>query len=352
MKIIYEGFIFSEQRYGGISRYFYELIKSFSKKNNITIILPVLLSNNYYLRNENSFKHFALFPNTRIRGKQKFIFLINRITFIVALLRKDFDIVHPTYYDTYFLKYIGSKKLILTIYEISIKKRLLCERADLIIAISENTKKDLIEIFHLPASKIRVVHLANSLEVSQETKLDIKLPKKYMLFIGHRSLYKNFNRFISAISRLIRNNEDLYLICGGGHSFNDSEIFMLKNLKVYDKVIQINLSDSMLSSLYKNAQLFIFPSVYEGFGIPILESFSCGCPVACSNTSSLPEVAANGAAYFDPMDEESIYECVSHLLLDEEYKKQLVKNAFKRLEKFSWKNTSLQTEEIYEEVLR
>jgi glycosyltransferase involved in cell wall biosynthesis len=362
MKVIYEGFIFSEQQYGGISRYFYELIKSFNKKNDIDTFVPIIFSNNHYIRNKKGFKHLVLFPNRRVRGKQKFIFLINRIAFLIALQKKDIDIIHPTYFDTYFLKYINNKKLVLTVYdmihekfykdEISEKKKLLCERADLIIAISENTKNDLIEIFNIAASKIRVVHLANSLEISYETKINIELPDKYMLFIGHRGLYKNFDRFITAISKLIQNNKDLYLICGGGHNFNEKEILMLKDLNIDDKVIQLNLNDAMLSSLYKNALLFIFPSLYEGFGMPILESFSCGCPVACSNTSSLPEVAMDGATYFDPMDEVSIYECVRNLLSNDEYKEQLVNNAYKRLESFSWEKTAIKTKEIYDEVMR
>ena len=129
------------------------------KENNIKTLIPLVFSNNHFIRNKKEFKHLVLFPNKRIRGKQKFIFLINRIAFLIALQKKDFDIVHPTYYDTYFLKYIGNKKLVLTVYDmihekfyqdkISEKKRLLCERADLIIAISENTKQDLIEIFNI-----------------------------------------------------------------------------------------------------------------------------------------------------------------------------------------------------------
>ena len=180
MKIIYDSFIFSEQTYGGISRYFYELIKSLNKEKDIKTLTPLVFSNNYYIRDKKYFKHLTLFPNKRIRGKQRFIFLINRIAFLIALQKKDFDIVHPTYYDTYFLKYIGNKKLVITVYDmihekffqdkITEKKRLLCERADLIITISENTKQDLIEIFNIMESKIKVVYLATSLEISHKKK--------------------------------------------------------------------------------------------------------------------------------------------------------------------------------------
>ena len=125
---------------------------------------------------------------------------------------------------------------------------------------------------------------------------------------------------------------------------------MLKNLNVDKKVTQINLSDDTLSILYQNAQLFIFPSIYEGFGIPILESFSCGCPVACSNTSSFPEIAQDAAAYFDPMDEASIYNCINDLLFNYEYKEKLVDKAYRRLEEFSWEKTATKTLKIYKEL--
>jgi glycosyltransferase involved in cell wall biosynthesis len=360
MKIIYEGFIFSEQKYGGISRYFYELIKSFKKAYGIKVLLPIIFSNNHYIQNQSGFSHLPLFPNQKIKGKQKFIFLINKISFLIALRRRDFDIVHPTYFDTYFLKYLGTKKMVLTVYDmihekfyndsISDKKKLLCERADLIIAISENTKNDLVEIFNISESKIRVVHLANSIYIANKPKKSIDLPDNYILFIGHRGLYKNFNRFLNAISELIQNNSDLHLICGGGYNFNKKEMEMLKNLNVDKKVNQINLSDDTLSILYQNAQLFIFPSIYEGFGIPILESFSCGCPVACSNTSSFPEIAQDAAAYFDPMDEASIYNCINDLLFNYEYKEKLVDKAYRRLEEFSWEKTATKTLKIYKEL--
>ena len=127
---------------------------------------------------------------------------------------------------------------------------------------------------------------------------------------------------------------------------------MLRYFNVEDKVIQLNLNDDMLSFLYKNALLFVLPSLYEGFGIPILESFACGCPVACSNTSSLPEIAMDGAAYFDPLDEESIYDCINNVILNDNYKEQLVKNAYRRLESFSWEITAKKTKAIYDEVMR
>ena len=362
MKIIYDSYIFTEQSYGGISRYFYELIKSFNKRNDIKVLAPLVFSNNQYITDKKHVNHLVFFPNKKIKGKQRLLFLINRIAFFFVLQKKDFDIVHPTYYDTYYLKHIGKKKLVLTVYDmihekftqdkISEKKRLLCERADLIIAISENTKKDLIEVFNILESKIRVIHLASSLQISKKNKINTVLPESYILFVGHRGLYKNFNRFISAVSKLMKNDKTLHVICAGGNNFEDKEISMFRELDIENRVVQFNMNDDFLSYLYSNALLFVFPSLYEGFGIPLLESFSCGCPVACSNTSSFPEVAMDGAVYFDPKDEESIYECISEVLYDDSCKKALVKNAYRRLESFSWEETAEKTKQIYDEVMQ
>jgi glycosyltransferase involved in cell wall biosynthesis len=196
------------------------------------------------------------------------------------------------------------------------------------------------------------VHLANSLQISKKIKINAILPESYILFVGHRHLYKNFNRFICAVAKLMKNDNKLHVICAGGNNFEDKEISMFRELDIENRVIQFNMNDDLLSSLYDNALLFVFPSLYEGFGIPLLESFSCGCPVACSNTSSFPEIAMDGAVYFDPKDEESIYECISEVLFDDNLKKQLVKNAYRRLESFSWEKTAKKTKEIYDEVMR
>ena len=205
-------------------------------------------------------------------------------------------------------------------------------------------------IFNIPESKIRVVYLANSLKISNE--INISLPKKYILFVGQRDLYKNFDRFISSISKLLKNNKDLHIICAGGGNFKEKETYRLRDLNIEQKVTQLDLNDDMLSHLYKNALLFVFPSLYEGFGIPLLESFSFGCPVACSNISSLPEVAMDGATYFDPMDEDSIYDCINHVIFNGKLKEKLVKNAYKRLESFSWEKTANKTKEVYSEVIK
>jgi glycosyltransferase involved in cell wall biosynthesis len=114
---------------------------------------------------------------------------------------------------------------------------------------------------------------------------------------------------------------------------------------------QYNLSDDLLSYYYSNANFFIFPSLYEGFGIPILEAFSCSCPLLCSNSSSFTEIASDAARYFDPYSEESISDAIMSILNNEALRSNLIDQGKERLHSFSWDESALKTRNIYEEIL-
>jgi glycosyltransferase involved in cell wall biosynthesis len=231
------------------------------------------------------------------------------------------------------------------------QKRLLIAKATKIIAISESTKKDLIELFGIDESKIEVVYLGNSMFPKADIKLGFEIPKRYLLFVGGRGSYKNFERFIKSISELLTQDKELFVLCTGGGKFSSSEIQLFNELEISKQVLQHNLDDDSLAYFYKNALAFIFPSLYEGFGIPVLESFACGCPLLCSYVSSLPEVAGDAACYFDPYNEESIKDAVMRVLDDTNLRKDLITKGQERLKEFSWKQTAEQTKKIYESVL-
>lgn len=367
MKILYDHQIFTAQKYGGISRYFYELIYEFEKLKNIETEMSLLVSNNHYISDKKHVRHVNFLPQTEFRGKQRLLTMFNKSNSILQLKKQNFDLFHPTYYDPYFLKYLGQKPFVLTVYDmihekfsemfnerdtISEKKRLLVEKATKIIAISESTKKDLIELFGTDESKIDVVYLGNSMSVTPDVKVNIEMPKKYIFFVGSRGGYKNFNRFIKSVAPLLNNDKELHVVCAGGGSFKTNEIELFNNLKISEQAIQKDLDDKTLAYFYQNALAFVFPSLYEGFGIPVLESFACKCPLICSNTSSLPEIAGDGAIYFDPNSEESIKSAVENVLKDKELRDSLIENGIKQLKQFSWQETALQTKKIYESIVK
>lgn len=365
MKIQYDYQAFSFQKYGGVSRYFYELVNNFSKNKDMQIKTPLVLSNNYYIADRKLIKHKNFFPNQDFRGRQKIISKINKLYSIEQIKKKDFDIFHPTYYDPYFLEDIGDRPFVLTVHDMihekfsdyfnandntSRNKKLLSEKASKIIAVSEHTKKDLIEIFDTKPSKIKVIYHGNYM-ISNNSILNTAIPNRYILFVGTRSGYKNFDSFISAVARLLNDDLGLSIVCAGGEKFNSNELSLLDKLSISSSVFQYNLDDNALAALYRQAELFVFPSLYEGFGIPILEAYASDCPVVCSDTSSLPEVAGSAAVYFDPMDVESIFCAVSEVLNDSSLQQKLIENGREQLKRFSWAKTAQETKKVYENII-
>jgi glycosyltransferase involved in cell wall biosynthesis len=366
MKILYDHQIFTAQKYGGISRYFYELVREFDNVQEVQCEVPLLVSNNHYISDKKFVNYMDLLPNKEFRGKQRIFKYLNEPNTILKLKQQNFDIFHPTYYNPYFLKYLGDKPFVLTVYDMihekfsemfsstdktSEQKRLLVKKATKIIAISESTKRDLIELFGTEESKIEVVYLGNSMIFDNHSILEVEIPNKYILFVGSRFGYKNFDRFLEAVSVLLQEDLELSLICAGGGQFTSVQLALFEAQGIKDQLYQYDLDDSTLAYFYKNAQVFVFPSLYEGFGIPVLESFACCCPLACSNTSSLPEIAGNGAEYFDPYNVDSIRETVRTILENKNLKAQLIHNGTERLKAFSWEKTALETKKVYEEVL-
>ena len=366
MKILYDHQAFTFQTFGGISRYFYEMIKVFNNKEGISTSTPLFFSNNHYISDKKIINHISFLPDNEFRGKVRISFLLNEFLSKIKLKKQDYDIFHPTYYDSYFLSYLGNKPFVVTVYDmihekfpdmfhpdkVSQNKRILCDKASRIIAISENTKKDLIQLFKIDEAKIEVVYLANSLAVESHLELGANVPKKYILFVGGRGGYKNFDRFIRGAALLMAEYSDLTVVCIGGGGFSQEELALFNKLSIDKRVCQFNIDDRILAGFYSNALMFVFPSLYEGFGIPVLESFASGCPLVCSNTSSLPEIAGNGAEYFDPYNEELIYAAIKKVFEDDDKKVQLVTNGFERLKNFSWEKTAEQTYKIYESIIK
>ncbi|MFO7524890.1 MAG: glycosyltransferase family 1 protein [Ignavibacteriaceae bacterium] len=365
MKVLFDHQCFTNQDYGGISRYFVSLMDEFNKQNDITTKLALKYSNNFYLKGKNNIKPF--FPNLNFRGK-KFSSHLTNLPFSISQIKKrDYNLFHPTYYNPYFLKYLGNKPFILTVHDMThelfpdiihwfdktvSQKRFLARKAEIIIAISENTKKDLIEILNVPDKKIRIIHHGSTISKDLTGNVEnLNLPKRYILYVGSRNYYKNFNNTIKSFSQLIKNDESLFLICGGGGKFTAKEIQFFKEANLTEKILYRPADDISLATLYSNARLFIFPSHYEGFGIPVLEAMNCDCPMALSNCSSLPEAGGDAAVYFDPHDPSDMSKQMTRVIYDENFRNKLIENGKIRRKNFSWEKTAIETKKVYEQIL-
>jgi glycosyltransferase involved in cell wall biosynthesis len=386
MNILYDHQAFSSFAYGGVSRIYCELLNAYMKDPGIHFSLSLKYSDNVYLNNADW--------NTTVRPFLKRISLQGGIgmphhlikNFVVKRVNNyrkrenrkysekmiaegSYDIFHPTYYDPYFLDLLQNKPFVLTVYDMIyelfpeyypstqkflVGKSLLLQKAAKIIAISENTKKDLIKLYHLPDKKIEVIYLASSLKsetgAQDYNTEELKLPERYLLYVGNRALYKNFLFFAESILPLLSKDNTLSMICAGGKDFTQTEKLLFRTWGVEHRIHYVPVNDAILATLYTNALAFVFPSLYEGFGIPILEAFACNCPVLMSNTSSLPEIAGNACVSFDPKDKISIVDAVNQVLSDKSLREDLCKKGKERVKIFSWERTAKETKQLYENI--
>jgi glycosyltransferase involved in cell wall biosynthesis len=361
INVFYDHQIFSLQRFGGISRYFVGLINEFQKMDSIRLEVGGIISDNHYLKEVESLKRIS-FPIWFKKGRKQASFILN--SSYDNLRINKFDIYHPTYFYPYLLR--KSSPYVVTVYDmirekfpqdsskksfkVDVKKRLV-KNASRIIAISENTKKDLIEIYSLPPERIDVIYLSTDLKGNFKKPTINNLPQNYILFIGERAGYKNFSRFIIAVGKIFSKFKDFYLVLGGGGNLSKSELEDIHDLGISNRVVQKNFSDQELISAYRNASCFVFPSLYEGFGIPILEAFQCHCPVVLSNSSSFPEVAGEASIYFDPYSIESMEESILKVIEDSSLRRQLINLGLERLKNFSQKRVALDTLKVYQKVI-
>ncbi len=368
LNVLYDYQIFWYQNYGGISRYYAGLMDFAYEKKLFDFKSATLFSNNRFI-NGKPYSKSVPFPKLLVNGRNVLTFWpnkLNRANTMRLLNTGKFDLFHPTYFQDYFVNKI-KVPFVINFFDLimekfpeffvegvkfSAEKKNLLSSASMFIAASNNTKKDLIDQFGVESDKIGVAYLATHIlphSVVNETRL-AGVPNEYILFVGSRSRYKNFDFFLKSVSPILKDNPKLYVVCAGD-PFSEAELKYFDELGVKNRVIIYKVNDDDLIYLYGHAKLFVFPSAYEGFGIPLLESFNCGCPMAISNASCFPEVVGDAAAYFDPLDEVSMRETISNVLFDEKMRALLVERGFERTKAFSLENTALQTKAIYEKVL-
>ncbi len=357
MKVLFDHLCFN-QRHGGVPRYFVELIKRLPSND---VIMTVRFSNNEYLKEIDLGRLSSFLPGLTFRGKPRIENSIGKLFSIPALIKNNFDIYHQTHYDPYAYRYLNKNvKIVTTIHDMNYwtisgyysannrkKQNQLVSaiKADHIITVSENSKEDLCKHLNIPEKKVSVVYHGISTDQYNETDA-YDSPDPYILFVGSRNEYKNFEGIIKSFARLKKKYPDLKLYCAGS-PVRKPEIMILKELQLSDSVIFIQASNRQLISLYKGAKVFVFPSFYEGFGIPILEAMAANCPIALSNTSSFPEVAQDAGAYFNPHDVDHMTSVIDNLLNNEQYRRSLIEKGNKRIKEFSWDNCARRHLEIY-----
>lgn len=360
MKIYYDYQMLIEQKYGGVTRYFYELVSEIGKTDDAEAEIHCVLNKNAYFSEYFNKKECEI-PHSSVISRP-----INQFLSL-NVWGKNCDIIHPTFYDPYILKR-NDAPIVITVYDmihellpdmIGYNATMINNKAEMvhsaahIIAISESTKRDLIKVYpDISPDKISVVHLGcnkNTALPKPLESLNLSDLDRYILFVGGRGGYKNFTGFVEAMKPVLKKDHELKIVCAGGGAFSQDEKDLINDVR--NQVIQVGASDSVLNSLYYSAICFVFPSLYEGFGIPTLEAFANNCPAVISNTSSMPEVGGDAVEYFDPGSIDDMRETIEAVIYSDEKRNNMRKLGAKRLEEFSWKETANKTIECYREVL-
>lgn len=219
------------------------------------------------------------------------------------------------------------------------------QTADKIIAVSNATKDDLVKRLEIGPKKINVIYEGYNKELFKKTDTEVN-SMKYFLFVGTVQPRKNLERIIKAVAQT-----DKTLIVAGSRGWMSEKIYKLpKQLGIEERVKFLGfVPDEGLPALYSGAIAFLYPSLFEGFGLPILEAQACGCPVITSNVSSMPEVAGKGAVYVNPYSVDDIVEGMQRLQATG-YRQQIIQKGFANIKRFSWEKCAAQTLKVFENL--
>ena len=232
---------------------------------------------------------------------------------------------------------------------LSLRTEKVIRKASKVIADSGSTKSDILKFVPgIDSDKIVVIPLGSNEIFKQDTSIK---KKNIILSVGTIEPRKNLKRLIMAYGNLPETVKSKYqLVIVGGNGWNNGDIYeAAKSLVESKRVVFKNyLSDDQLQKLYNEARIFVYPSLYEGFGLPVLEAMSCGLPVITSNVSSLPEVAGSAAFYVNPRSEKDISEAMNELLKDEKLMHEMSKKSTDQAKKFSWERCAKETLAVYE----
>jgi len=384
MRVLYDHQAFTMQYFGGVSKCFCELISHLP--HDIDSKIGIVESNNHHLIASNicpnikpvSYDIHTFASKYKFKGKGTLYALTNKLLpFLsttenknkresVRLLKEGhFDVFHPTFFDDYFVKHLNGKPFVLTIHDmmpelfpkyfkkndvqIVLKKKLI-NNASAIIAVSEQTKKDIINLLDVSSDKIEVIYHGGPIKEIITEKSPYNFP--YFLYVGQRWGYKNFKQLLEDFAAFVVNNKHIKLICTGS-AFTQEEEYLIKKLNLTENVLCNNASNYQLKLLYANAIAFIYPSLYEGFGLPILEAFAYGCPVLLNNKSCFPEIAANAATYFISDDTNSNITKVMNEVIhwSKEERKNIIEMGYERLNIFSWEKSAKQLSMLYQNII-
>ncbi len=357
----------------GVGHYTYYLVKNIlkhDKKNEYVLFFDWRFRDMKEFEQKNS-----VIKNFPFSQYNKFLpFAYSHMLISAYLIKEGLDVFHSPITS---LPLTYPKKSVVTVHDLAIYKnpswfpsqifstKLLVpqslRKADKIIAVSDSTRRDLKNIFNIPAKKMKVIHEGSVIKKIpiKNKRFDsiskFKLGSKYILFVGTLEPRKNVVTLIRAYKKLLDQGSkfsNYQLVLAGHKGFKNSEVFdEIKELKLKKNVKYLGyVTHNQKLDLMKKASCFVFPSEYEGFGLPVLEAMAIGTPVITSNVSSLPEIAGKAALLVNPTREQEIANALKKLLGDSKLQKRLSQRGLKRAKEFSWEQCAKETIKVYESV--
>ena len=359
MNILFDGQVFVHQRTGGVSRYFANLLSGLNDVPDCTARVLAPLHRNEHLRLGNR-RHVYGIPIPSVWDGAALCWYALRGLSPALSRMLPADIVHETYFSPRPFV-ISRSPRVTTMYDMiheitepghftTAHKRATLARCDHVVCISDNTRKDLCEIFDFPPERTTTVHLgyqdfSGSIAAGRPAELQ---GAPYFLYVGQRAGYKNFAGLVRAFAAAPGLAREFRILCFGGGPLTQDERGLAAGLGLGDHHIQQSGgSDAMLGAAYAHAVALVYPSLYEGFGLPPLEAMSAGCPVLCSNTSSLPEVVGDAALMFDPKSVEAIRDAMARVAQSAELRRDLAERGHRRRRLFTWQRCTAETLDVY-----
>jgi glycosyltransferase involved in cell wall biosynthesis len=362
MRIALDEQIFAVQSYGGISRLFYEKASAFVRDQELGISLEPLdapIINEYVLADPELSLHLGV---RRAGGPMMAL----AHYFTRRRRQQHTDIVHNTFYLPRALRDHSTAKRVVTVYDMIpelmpktrrrmdflTEKHRYLQRADHIICISESTKTDLLRIYPDVSAPITIAYPGVGPAFHPDVAAIGDFPDSYVLHVGNRAGYKDGETLYRAFSMMADDFPGLTLFLVGGGEPTRAEIDLFEELGISSRVSQRSLSDDQVPAAYAQAALTVFPSRYEGFGLPAVEAMATGSPLVLSHTSSLPEVGGTAARYFPPGDATTLSEVMSSVLSDLSVRREMTNRGFEQVRQFTWSEYALAHSRAYEQTLR
>lgn len=356
--VAFDDQIFLMQRMGGISRYFVQLIRNFRQLGIADVNFPFRYARSHL---GSAYLGMRRLPERPARFTVPASFLLNT----PARSRlESAEVVHRTFYHPRFLGRNAGSIRAYTVYDMiperlpeffpegnpHLSKHEHLREADLIMCISESTRRDLLELYPDLSACVAVTPLGVSHEVFNTNFDSPESKRRFVLFVGARGGYKDFLVLAHAVSEL--DDVSLEIVAVGGGKLSARERDALASLGLLHRTRQVDATDEELQRLYSLALAFVYPSRYEGFGLPTLEAMASGCPAILADSSSHPEVGGSAALYFPPQDSTSLARQLAAVIYSPDLREDMVEAGISRARGFTWQETAIRTVAAYREAIQ